>query len=277
VTGASSGVGEALALELARSGARVVLVCRSEDRGRSSLEKIAEKVPEAQTDLIIADLSLMSEVRRVAQEFQSRYRWLDVLINNAGAMVPERTLTAEGHETTWALNYLAPVLLTELLLGALASSPGGRIVNVASNAEALQPLDLDDLTFNRGYSFTTAYGRAKLALIMHSYDLAQRLGGQSVTVNAVHPGLVRSRFVQGSTGVLRVVGQLLYWVAGIPASKAARSVLRLALSPELQGMTGKYFLERKEARSSPRSYDMALGSRLAQVTRRVLSLDTGAD
>lgn len=277
VTGASSGVGEALALELARSGARVVLVCRSEARGRSSLERIAEEVPEAQTDLIIADLSLLSEVRRVAQEFQSKYRWLDVLVNNAGAMVPERTLTAEGHETTWALNYLAPVLLTELLLGALAASPGGRIVNVASNAEALQPLDLDDLTFTRGYSFTAAYGRAKLALVMHTYDLARRLDGESVTVNAVHPGLVRSRFVAGSTGVLRVLGQLLYWVAGIPASKAARSVLRLALSPELQGQSGKYFLERREARSSPRSYDLALGSRLAQVTRRDLSLETEAD
>lgn len=277
VTGASSGVGEAVALELARSGARVILVCRSAVRGRVSLEKIAEAAPGAQVDLIIADLSLMSEVRRVAQEFQSKYRRLDVLVNNAGAMIPERTLTDEGHETTWALNYLAPVLLTELLLGVLGQGPEGRVINVASNAEALQPLDLDDVTFAQGYSFPTAYGRAKLALVMHTYDLAHRLGEGSVTVNAIHPGLVRSRFSEGSKGVLRVVGHLLYWIAGIPASQAAKSVLRLALSPELRGQSGKYFLETKEARSSPRSYDLAQRTRLDQLTRRSLCLEAGTN
>ena len=270
VTGGSSGIGKVTARELAGMGATVVMLCRNRTKGEAAQAEIKEASGNAQVDLIVADLSELSQVRRAASEFRQKYTQLHVLINNAGGANPERKATPDGLETTFEANYLAPFLLTQLLLDTLKASAPARIVNVSSAGHTIGNIDFADLQATRRYGSMKAYSQSKLAQIFFTYELADRLAGSGVTVNALHPGLVISNFNDGLPGFMRVMGTAFYALFGISAEKGAQTSLYLATSPEVEGVSGKYFSNCKEIRSSKRSYDQAIRLRLWEVSEELI-------
>lgn len=269
VTGSSSGIGKVTARELARAEATVVMVCRNQARGEAARHEIQAATGSNTVDLLIADLASMADVRRIASEFKQKYTQLHVLINNAGGANNTRQVTPDGYEATFAANYLAPFLLTELLLDVLKASAPARIVNVSSAAHVRGKLDFDDLQGEKSYNLWKAYGQAKLALILSTYELARRLQGSGVTVNALHPGVIASNFDQGLSSFMRwgwkVITPFLSSV-----EQGAQTTLYLATSPEVEGVSGKYFANRKEVRSSRLSYDQAAGQRLWEVSEELV-------
>jgi NAD(P)-dependent dehydrogenase (short-subunit alcohol dehydrogenase family) len=247
VTGATSGIGLVTAGALARQGAITILVARNAGRGAAVVERIRQATGNLQVEMLLADLSAQADIRRLAREFQSRYPRLDVLVNNAGALFSRRALSADGIEMTWALNHLAYVLLTALLLETLRASAPARIVNVSSDAHRRARLDFDDLQGQQRYGGWQAYARSKLANVLFTYELARRLAGTGVTANAVHPGFVATNFGRQNRSLTALLFRALQ-----------RAV---ALSPE-QGVTGQYFVKRRAVRSSPASYDVQAAQRL---------------
>lgn len=272
VTGSSSGIGKVTARELARIGATVVMVCRNRAKGEAAQAEIKAVSGNAQVDLIVADLSSLAEVSRVASEFKQKYSQLHVLINNAGGVNAERKVTPDGLEYTFATNYLAPFLLTELLLDVLKASAPARIINVSSYGHTFGTIDFADLQSERRYSPMKAYTQSKLAQIYHTYELADLLEGTGVAVNTLHPGLVVSNFNDGLTGFTHCIGTMFYFFAGIDVEKGAQTTLYLANSPEVEGVSGKYFSDSKEKASSRRSYDVAVRRRLWQVSEELVRL-----
>lgn len=270
VTGSSSGIGKVTARELARMGATVVMVCRNRAKGEAVQAEIKEVSGNAQVDLIIGDLSSLADVSRVASEFKQKYSQLHVLINNAGGVNAERKVTTDGLEYTFATNYLAPFLLTELLLDVLKASTPARIVNVSSYGHTAGAIDFADLQGERRYSPMKAYTQSKLAQIYYTYELADQLEGTGVTVNALHPGLVASNFNDGMTGFMNFLMRVFYFFAGIDVEKGAQTTLYLATSPEVEGVSGKYFSNSKETASSKRSYDEAVRKRLWQASEELI-------
>src|SRR5437868_1262283 len=200
VTGSTSGIGKVTARELANRGATVVLVSRSRAKGEATQAAIKQATGNPHVELLVADLSVLQDVRRLATEFQHTHRHLHLLVNNAGGAYPTRTLTSEGFEATLAVNYLAPFLLTELLLDTLKASAPARIVNVSSAQHATVSMEFDNLQGEKKYANLRNYGQAKLALLLWTYELARRLEGTGVTVNALHPGVTASNFAAGMTG-----------------------------------------------------------------------------
>ncbi|XID93877.1 SDR family oxidoreductase [Paenibacillaceae bacterium WGS1546] len=257
VTGGNSGIGLETAVGLASSGATVVIVSRDAKRGEQAREEITRRSGNSGIELIVADLSFGASVRQAAEQFLSRHDRLHVLVNNAGGLFQQLQMSPDRFEMTFALNYLAPFLLTHTLLGALKAG-GGRIVNVASAVQA-KTLDLDQLRDPGSYSSMKVYGRAKLAVIMFTYWLAKKLKGTGVTVNALHPGAIytpqSSRTVPG---FLRPAMRLFM----ASPEQGAQPSLRLALAPEMEGVTGKYYNKLQEARTVPISYNSELQERL---------------
>lgn len=269
VTGSSSGIGKVTARELARMGATVVMVCRNRAKGEAAQAEIKEASGNTQVDLIVADLSELSHVRRAASEFTQKYTQLHVLINNAGVVKSEREVTLDGLEYGFATNYLGPFLLTELLLDTLKASVPARIINVNSGGHTLGRIDFANLQGERRYSAAKTYTDSKLAQLYSTYELADRLKGTSVTVNALHPGLVDSNINDGLTGFVRLIGTLNS-LFGISVEKGAQTTLYLATSPEVEGVSGKYFAKCKETPSSKLSYDVAVRKRLWQVSEELI-------
>lgn len=269
VTGCSSGIGKVTARELAALDATVVMVCRNRAKGEEALQEVQEATGSDKVELLVADLSSLSEVRCLARSFKQRYTQLHVLIHNAGGANAERRVTPEGYETTFVTNYLAPFLLTELLLDVLKENAPARIVNVSSMAHVRSTIDFADLQGEKCYNLWKAYGQSKLALILFTYELARRLEGSGVTVNALHPGVIASNFDQGLSSVARWGWKLLTpFLASV--EQGAQTTLCLAAMPELEGVSGKYFANRKETRSSPISYDREIGQRLWQVSEKLV-------
>src|SRR2546423_7285326 len=200
VTGANSGIGKATALALAQRGATVVMVCRDRARGEEARSEITAKSRNNAVDLLLADLSSQQSIRQLVEHFQQRYTQLHVLINNAGAAFPGRRETVDGVEMTFAVNYLAPFLLTNLLLDMLKASTPARIINVSSAAHQSGSMQLDDLQAEKRYRPMRTYPQAKLAVVLFTYELARRLQGMGVTVNCLHPGFVATNFAQSDGG-----------------------------------------------------------------------------
>jgi NAD(P)-dependent dehydrogenase (short-subunit alcohol dehydrogenase family) len=269
VTGSSSGIGKVTVRELARLGATVVMVCRDRAKGEAVQAEIKAATGNDRVDLILADLSSLADVRRAAAEFKERYMQLHVLIHNAGGVNSVRKVTPDGLEMTFVANYLAPFLLTELLLDVLKASAPARIVNVSSTAHQSGKIDFADLQGEKKYNMWKAYGQAKLALILFTYELARQLEGSGVTVNALHPGVIASNFDRGLGRFYR-----LGWKLAAPfmtsVEQGAQTTLYLATSPEVEGVSGKYFANRKELRSSKLSYDEAVRQRLWQVSEELV-------
>ena len=265
VTGGSGGIGRATALGLAAMGAHLAITGR--DRGRA--EEAAREIRAAgagQVDVFVADLSAQSEVRRLAGEVLQRLSRIDVLVNNVGGYWNTRHVTADGLERTFAVNHLAPFLLTNLLLGRLKQSTPARVVTVSSNVQALGRIDFEDLQAERSYSGARAYSQSKLANVLFTYELARRLQGTSVTANALHPGVVRTALgAEDPRAVQRLLMPVMRPFMKAPAQGAATSVY-LASAPGLEQVTGRFFAGRKPRKSAKRSYDQAAAAQLWQVS-----------
>jgi NAD(P)-dependent dehydrogenase (short-subunit alcohol dehydrogenase family) len=264
ITGASSGIGRATALSLSRMGATVVMVARDAGRGQAALEELRTASGNHDVDLLLADLSSQAEVRRLAKELGSRYPQLHVLINNAGVAPVKRQVTKDGMEMAFAVNYLAPFLLTNLLLDPLKAGAPARVVNVAGDFHRKATIKFGDLMSEKDYNGVQANNQAKLALILFTYELARRLDGVGVTANCLHPGAV-------ATGVplkdpdLSAFGRLMYTLVKpffLSPDKGAETSIFLATSPEVERVTGKYFVKKAPVRSSPESYDEETARRL---------------
>src|SRR5579863_3372611 len=270
VTGSTSGIGKVTARELANRGATVVLVSRSRAKGEATQAEIKQATGNQQVELLVANLSLLADVRHLAAEFQQTHNHLHVLVNNAGGAYPTRTLTSEGLEATLAVNYLAPFLLTELLLDTLKASAPARIVNVSSTTHTSASIEFDNLQGEKKYTNLGNYSQAKLALLLWTYELARRLEGTGVTVNALHPGVVASNFIDGMTGPASLVMKLVKPFL-LTVDKGAQTTLYLATSPLVEGVSGKYFVKSQEKKSSSRSYDQSVGLRLWEVTEQLVA------
>jgi NAD(P)-dependent dehydrogenase (short-subunit alcohol dehydrogenase family) len=249
ITGANQGIGKASAVALGKLGARLVLVCRNAEKGRAAVADIRREGA-ADVELLVADMGSQVDVRRVAGEFKAKYDRLDVLLNNAGALVPTRRSTVDGIEETFAVNHLGYFLLTHLLLDMLKTSGPSRVVNVSSEAHRRGRMRWDDLEFKAGrYSAIAAYGQSKLANILFTRELARRLEGTKVTANCLHPGVIASGFGHTYGGVLSAALMLVRPFLITP-EKGARTSVFLASSAEVEGVTGKYFDKCKERRPS---------------------------
>ena len=271
VTGGTGGIGSATAMGLAMMGARLGITGR--DRGRT--EEAAREIRAAsggQVDVFVADLSSQSEVRRLADEVLQTYPRIDVLVNNVGGSWNTRHVTADGLEHTFALNHLAPFLLSNLLLDRLTQSAPARVVTVASNAHATGEIDFDDLQGEQSYSGSRAYSQSKLANILFTYELAKKLRASAVTANALHPGVVNTSFgAEDPRGIQRLIIPFARPFLKTPTQGAVTSI-HLASSPDLEQVTGRYFADSKPRRSSKRSYDQDAASRLWQVSTALVGL-----
>ncbi len=268
VTGATSGIGEAAARELARMGGHVVVAGRDPARCSSTVAAIRAATGNPDVEPAVADLSSLAEVRRLASELKDRHPRIDVLANNAGAYFARREETADGFERTWALNVLAPFLLTELLLDRLEGSAPARVINTSSAAHERARLRADDLDGRDGHAGFRAYGRSKLALNLLTYEFARRVDSEKVTINAYHPGFVASHFGWNNGGVYRGAIRLLSRGFGLTSEEGADTLVYLASAPGVAGTTGRYFYERRAVPSSPLSYDRTLAERVWDVCAR---------
>jgi NAD(P)-dependent dehydrogenase (short-subunit alcohol dehydrogenase family) len=274
VTGGTSGIGRATALGLAMMGAHLAITGRDLERTKDAAREIRAAAG-GQVDVFVADLSSQAEVRRLAGEVLQRYPRIDVLVNNVGGYWNSRHVTADGLERTFALNHLAPFLLTNLLLDRLELSAPSRVVTVASNAHAMGRIDFDNLQGERSYSGSRAYDQSKLANVLFTYELARRLRATSVTANTLHPGVVSTSFgAEDPGGVQRLFVPFIRPFMKTPAQGAATSI-HVASSPDLDHVTGVYFANSKPKRSSKRSYDEAAATRIWRVSADLVGL-TGA-
>jgi retinol dehydrogenase-14 len=271
VTGGTGGIGRATAMGLATMGAHLGITGR--DRART--EGAAREIRAAgggQVDVFVADLSSQTEVRRLAGEVLQTYPCIDVLVNNVGGYWDTRHVSPDGFEHTFALNHLAPFLLTSLLLDRLKHSAPARVVTVSSNAHATGEIDFDDLQGERSYSGSRAYSQSKLANVLFTYELARRLQSIDVTANSLHPGVVNTSFGAEDPGSLqRLIIPFARPFLKAPEQGAATSI-HLASSPDLEQVTGRYFANSKPKRSSKRSYDEATAARLWQVSTDLVGL-----
>jgi NAD(P)-dependent dehydrogenase (short-subunit alcohol dehydrogenase family) len=245
ITGANQGIGKAAAVALGKMGANLVLVCRNADKARAAVADI-EREGAKSVELLIGDMSSQADIRRVATEFKAKHDRLDVLLNNAGALVPSRRTTVDGIEETFGLNHLGYFLLTNLLLDVLKASAPTRIVSVSSEAHRSAKMRWDDLQFKKGsYSAIGAYGQSKLANILFTRALARRLEGTRVTANCLHPGIIGSGFGTTYGGAVSVFFKVAHLFM-ISSDAGAKTSVYLASSPEVEGVTGKYFDKCKE-------------------------------
>lgn len=271
VTGATAGIGEVTAGALAKQGATVVIISRNQQRCEDSVARIRQDAQNPAVDYLVVDLSSQTEIRRVVEQFQQKYARLDVLVNNAGGFFGRRQESVDGIELTWALNHLNYFLLTQLLLDMLRASAPARVINVSSNAHFGAQINFDDLEYRRGYFGWRVYGQSKLANVLHAYELARHLDGTRVTVNALHPGFVATRFASNNGWLYRVGLRVAHLIALAP-EKGARTSIYLASSPQVEGITGKYFVEEKPVSSSPQAYDEVVARRLWEVSAEMVGL-----
>ena len=272
VTGATSGIGQVTAAALAMQGAHVIVVGRNRAKAQQVVGEIRRQSGNDAVWYLLADFSDLQQVRELAAAFSAQYSQLDVLVNNAGTYFNTRHPAPGGVEMTFHVNHLAHFLLTNLLLETLTASAPARIVNVTSRAHEYDNMDFDDLGFERSYFGMKAYARSKLANLLFTYELARRLAGSGVTVNAVHPGGVATDIWRTNFPVL---GPAIKWVMSLFAltpEEGADTLIYLASSPDVKGVTGKYFVEREAIASSPLSYDEQVAARLWEVSERLTAV-----
>ena len=268
VTGANSGIGKATALGLARLGGTVVMACRSATRGEAARQDVVRDSGNSSVYLEIVDLASEESTRSFAEEFQRKYPRLDVLINNAGVYTAHREVTPDGLERTFEVNYLSGFLLTHLLLDLLKKSAPSRIVNVSSSAHSGGTIHFDDLQGEQRYGGFGAYGQSKLAQVLFTRELARRLEGTRVTVNACHPGVIRTNLGMGGTSA--VVRFVRLFFKG--PEKGAQTPIYLAVSPEVERVTGQYFANKHVREPSRAAQDPDVARRLFDVSAQLAHL-----
>lgn len=271
ITGASQGIGKATAIALAKMGATIVMVSFDQGRGDAALKEIKSISGNENIELMLGDLSSQQSIRQLADRFKQKYTRLDVLVNNAGVMKWKQEFTTDGIESTFAINHLASFLLTNLLLDLLKASAPARIVNVSSSAQGMGKIEFDDLDGRKKYSGIKAYSQSKLANVLFTNELDRILQGTGVIANCLHPGVVRTNF--GNTGSLffKTFGTLMKPFM-LPPDKGAATSVFLASSPQVEGISGKYFVKKKAENSSPVSYDEMTAKKLWEVSAKMTKL-----
>jgi NAD(P)-dependent dehydrogenase (short-subunit alcohol dehydrogenase family) len=273
VTGATSGIGFYTALEIAKMGASVIVIGRNEDRCVATVNHIQEESANDSISYLLADLSSQEQIRRIADRFYQQHDHLDVLVNNAGGFFLRRKLSVDGIEMTFALNHLAYFLLTLLLLNALKASLNSRVVIVSSGSHLHEHLDFDDLQLSRFYNPMKAYGRSKLANILFTYELARQLNGTHVTANALTPGMVATDIWKKVNPVLTpLLYPFINWM-GKTSQEGAQTSIYLATSPELDGVSGKYFANQQPLNSATSTYDVSSAQQLWQISLKLVGLN----
>ena len=275
ITGGTSGIGKATAMALAAMDANVVVVGRNQERGEAAVEEISARSHNESVDLLLADLSVQSEVRGLAEEFQGSHDRLDVLVNNAGLVQSKRTETPDGIEMTLAINHLAPFLLTNLLLERLEKSAPSRVITVSSEAQRWGTMNFDDMQSRRKYRGFPVYGMTKLANIMFTYELAERLDGTGVTATCLHPGSVGTNFGQNNRGPMALFFRTFKPFLRSP-EQGADTLVWLASSPDVDGVSGKYFFDRKEIEAKKVASDPAARRRLWEISEELTGLKVAA-
>ncbi len=271
ITGASGGIGLQSAIDLAKEGANIVMVGRDKERTSQAVDLVKTQTGNQSVSYLLADLSSIQEVRKLAQEFKDKYQTLDVLLNNAGAIFLSRKVSVDGYEMTLALNHLNYFLLTNLLLDMLKAAPSARIVNVSSRAHYRGHVNFDDLQSEHGYNGMQVYSMSKLMNVLFTYELARRLDGTNVTANCLHPGFVASNFAGNNGWIVRVA--MNFMSGRISVEEGAKCPIFLASSPDVQGVSGKYFnYDTKETRSSEESYDQNVARRLWDVSEKLVAI-----
>lgn len=276
VTGATNGIGEIAARELARMGATVVIVGRSAERCQNTVNMIKSVTGNQNVEFIAADLSSLAGIRKTAETFLATHDRLDVLLNNAGAVFESRQVSVDGIEMSMALNHLNYFLLTDLLLDVLKKTAQqygeARIVNTASDAHMGNKLNFDDLQHQKSYSRFGVYGESKLMNVMYTYELARRLESTKVTANVLHPGFVATGFGHNNGTMFKMVIGLLQRLAALTPEQGTQTSLYVATSPELKGVNGKYFDKSKARKSSDVSYDEAAQKRLWAISEELVGM-----
>jgi NAD(P)-dependent dehydrogenase (short-subunit alcohol dehydrogenase family) len=276
ITGATSGIGRATAHEMARLGWTVVVVGRDSEKCEKTVRSIMRNTGNPHVDYLVADLSYQKDIHILAGQVRERHPRLDVLINNAGAIAWTRQLSLDGIELTIALNHLGYFLLTNLLLDVLQASAPSRIINVSSSAHMGAEIDLEDIQKSKRYRWREAYGQSKLANLMFTYELARRLQGTGVDVNALHPGLVATNLpANGKLPLGWLSGpflRLLLAVKGRSATEGARTVVYLATAKNISGVSGKYFVDERESSSSAASHDVGVARKLWAMSSNLTGL-----
>ena len=272
ITGANSGIGRAASLALAKRGARVVMVARNQARGEAARAEIVKESGITSVDLLLADLSSLESVRQLSREFQSRYSRLDVLVNNAGLFNQRRTSTVDGYENTFETNYLSSFLLTNLLLDLLKRSAPSRIINVSSVGHYNGHINFEDLNLEKDYGGWKAYGQSKLALVLFTHQLAKKLVGTGVTVNALHPGTVATHIWSRPLGPFGFIMALPKLFMASP-EKGAETIVYLATADDAANLTGQYWEKSRVKKSSEESYDEDIAQRLWDVSVKLTHLE----
>ena len=271
VTGANTGIGKETALGLAKLGATVVMACRDDERGEAAQREIKQKSGNDRVELMICDFSSQNSIRQFAKEFEQQHRRLDVLVNNAGVVLRERSMTEDGLESTFAINHLGYFLLTSLLLELLKKSAPSRIVSVSSAAHKYGKLDVNAWPTGRDYRAFGAYANSKLANVLFTYELARRLEGTRVTANCLHPGGVGTNLFRGLPKFL----QALIKLVTISPERGARTSIYLASSAEVEGVTGKYFARRRQQKSSEATHNEDAARKLWEVSEELTGPESG--
>ena len=272
ITGANAGIGQQTALELAQMGATVVIVARDPQRGEAARAAIAATTGNPRVELLQADFASPPSIHAMATSFAARYDRLDVLVNNAGVYLTGRETTADGLERTFAVNHLGYFMTTLLLWPSLVAAPSARVINLSSDAHRQAKLNLDDLQNERKYAGFRAYAQSKLANVLFTYELDRRRGNAPVTVNAVHPGFVASNFGRNNRGVIGLVMTRLVPLFAKSVVEGAATSVYLASSPEVAGVSGRYFVDCRPVKSAPQSYDRTAAERLWAVSEQLTGL-----
>ncbi|MFX1304542.1 MAG: SDR family oxidoreductase [Promethearchaeota archaeon] len=262
ITGANSGIGKVTAKALAKMNAMVVMVCRDKERGDKAQKEIIEQTGNNQVDLLLCDLSSKEQIRKLVKEFKEKYQNLHILINNAGIMLKKRELSVDGIEMNFAVHVIAPFLLTNLLLDVLKKSTPSRIINVTSAAHRRAKIDFEDLqNKNKKYRLFTVYGISKLGEMLITYELSRKLDGTGVTANAVHPGLVNTNLGRDQSNFSQWFARKFFK----SPEEGAETSIYLATSPEVEGITGKYFINKEPRQSSEESYNLEYAEKLWKI------------
>ena len=269
ITGANSGIGKVTALGLAKMNAEVVMLCRNEDTGEIAQKEIISESGNNKVDLLECDLSSQTQIRNFVGEFKQKYQNLHVLINNAGVMASNRKLSVDGFEMNFAVNHLAPFLLTNLLLDILKKSAPSRIVNVGSAAHRMGKIDFEDLQReNKKGRLMGLYGSSKLAMTLVSYELSRRLEGSNVNVNVLHPGLINTNLGRDRSSTSQGFARKFFKTPEV----GAETSIFLATSPEVEGITGKYYAKKKAKPSSKESYNEEYAKKLWEISEKMTNL-----
>ena len=279
VTGATAGIGDVTALKLAGMGATVIGVGRNPVKCEASANRIRAETGNPNVEYLLADMSSQAQIHTLAETFRQKYDRLDVLVNNAGAFHFTRQVSEDGIEMTFALNHLGYFLLTDLLLDLLKASAPARIVSVSSSAPYSGNIDFDDLEMKKNSRGWQAYANSKLANILFTYELSRRLAGTDVTATVLHPGWVATDFaynnLRGILGLFRPFYRLFQRLTAITPEQGADTIIYLASSPEVEGVTGKFFIERREKRSLAVSYDEGVARRLWEISEKRVDITRG--